>query len=372
MLHWNTAQERFELEVRWAAELASGRMRFRQLTPADSDAFCELWANAPEEIGEFDVTVERGPAAFAQFELQERPVLNGLFDGFSMVACASFSLRHTRVAGQRLWVNFGQALRVHKDHRRHGFGNWVRSLPWAIGLNARTQLQYDFIRGRNMTMERWNRRHMPEVASVPKRDDEVPGIPVTVLQFPAKPSRGGISGIYPATLADLDACAALINRTHRDRDLFRPYTSESLHDRLDPGPVPPGLRALKPYVLGDFHVVERAGEIVACAGAWDRGRDLRERWRHKESGKERTVSVVAMLDIGVAPGHEDALAALVEHFIGLANDAGRDYLVAPLETLPEVAALLGSHEPIPETRYMQWRAQTPALRHPAHLDLVYW
>jgi hypothetical protein len=175
-----------------------------------------------------------------------------------------------------------------------------------------------------------------------------------------------------ATPADIAACAALINRTHRDRDLFRPYTPESLHDRLDPGFVPPGLRALKPYGFGDFHVVERAGEIVACAGAWDRGRDLRERWRHRESGKEHLLSVVAMLDIGVAEGHEDALADLVEHFIGLANDAGRDYLLAPLETHPEVAALLGGHEPIPETRYMQWRARTPELRHPAHLDLVYW
>src|SRR5262245_19684474 len=52
MLLWNTTPERIELEVRWAEQLASGRIRFRQLTPADNDAFCELWANAPEEIGE--------------------------------------------------------------------------------------------------------------------------------------------------------------------------------------------------------------------------------------------------------------------------------------------------------------------------------
>src|SRR5262245_60611424 len=69
MLVWNAAEERFALEVRWAAQLASGKIRFRQLTTADDEALCELWANAPEEIGEFDVTAERGPAAFAQFEL---------------------------------------------------------------------------------------------------------------------------------------------------------------------------------------------------------------------------------------------------------------------------------------------------------------
>jgi hypothetical protein len=53
-------------------------------------------------------------------------------------------------------------------------------------------------------------------------------------------------------------------------------------------------------------------------------------------------------------------------------ELGRDFLVAPLETLPEVAALLTGREPQQETRYLQWRAETPALTTPAHLDLVYW
>jgi hypothetical protein len=245
-------------------------------------------------------------------------------------------------------------------------------LPWAIGLNMWTQVQYDFIRGRNMTMERWNRKNMPVLDSVPKRDDDVPGVPVTVLQYPARASSGG-ERIRNATPDDLPACAALINRTHAGLDLFRPYTPEFLTDRLDPGWTPPGPRvASRPYTYDDFYVVERSGAVVACAGAWDRGRDIREHWRHRESGAERTVSVMSMLDIGFAEGQDDALAALVEHFAGLAHERGRDYVVAPLETLPDVASLLTSHEPVPETRYLQWRADTPTLKTPAHLDLVYW
>ncbi len=373
MLQWNVPIERLQLEVGWAEKVLHGMIRWRQLTHADNDAFCELWANAPEEIGEFDVTAERGPDGFASFDLQQRPVLNALFDGTVMVACVSFSLRTTIVRGQRLTVRYGQAMRVHKDHRRHGYANWVRSLPWAIGLNMRTEVQYDYIRGRNLTMERWNRKNMPVLDSVPKRDDDVPGVPVTVLQYPAAPLAASEERIRIARPEDLPVCAVIINRTHARLDLFRPYTAEFLADRLDPGWTPPEVPvAPRPYTYDDLYVVERAGAIVACAGVWDRGRDIRERWRHRESGAERTIAVMSMLDLGFAPGHEDALSSLIERFTGLAHERGRDYVVAPLETLPEVAALLTSHEPVAETRYLQWRADTPTLKTPAHLDLVYW
>ncbi|HXK32692.1 MAG TPA: hypothetical protein VNM91_01600 [Dehalococcoidia bacterium] len=247
---WATP-ERIEDEVRWARVLAEGRVHVRQLTVADGDAFAELWANSPEEIGEWDVTAERGPNAFAQFELQERPVLHGLFDGHVMVACVSFSLRPTIVGGQRLWVRYGQAMRVHREHRRHGYAHWVRSLR-------------------------------------------------------------------------------------------------------------------------DFYVLERGGEIVACAGLWDRGRDVRERWRHRETGAERAASVTALLDSGYAEGHEDALAGLIEHLVGVTHMLGRDFLVAPMESLDGVAALLAGREQVPETRYLQWRTDRVALKTPPYLDLVYW
>ncbi len=373
LLSWNAPLVRLEEEVRWAEQLTNGTMRFRQVTVADNDAFCELWANAPEEIGEWDVTSERGPNAFAQFELQERPVLNALFDRGVMVACVSFSLRRTLVAGEWIAVRYGQAMRVHRDHRRHGYAHWVRSLPWAVGINRPTQIQYDYIRARNMTMEQWNRKYMPKVESVPVRDDEVPGIPVTVLQYPAQPATGAGEAIRPARPEDIERCVVLINRTHAGRDLFRPYTHEFLTERLAVGFPDTGPHGWKPaYCPDDFYVVERSGAIVACAGLWDRGRDLRERWRHRETGEERVIAVSALLDIGFAEGHEDALAELIEHFIGMTDALGRDYLLAPLETLPNVEALLARNKPVPETRYLQWRGETPSITAPTHLDLVYW
>ncbi len=373
LLLWDAPPQRVEEEIGWADKLLHGPMRFRQVTVSDNDDFCALWANSPEEIGEWDVTVERGPNGFAQFELQERPTLNVLFHGSLMVACVSFSLRHTLVGGQRIWVRYGQAMRVHRDHRRHGYGHWVRSLPWAIGIGRATEIQYDYIRSHNMTMEQWNRKHMPNVESVPVREGEVPGIPVTVLEFPARAGSGRLAGVRSASGDDIGRVVELINRTHAGRDLFRPYTVEFMTDRLERAlPIPEPHRARGPYCIDDFYVLESGGEMVACAGLWDRGRDLRERWRHRETGEERVISVTALLDIGFAKGHESEMAELIAHLIGVTHEGGRDYLVAPLETLPEVAALLAAHDPVPDTRYLQWRGDTPKLTPPTHLDLVYW
>jgi hypothetical protein len=163
----------------------------------------------------------------------------------------------------------------------------------------------------------------------------------------------------------------LINRTHAGRDLFVPYTAERLRERLE-FDVPEWHDYRAPYGLADFFVLERGGEIVACAGLWDKGRDLREHWRHRESGAERVVESTMLLDIGYAEGAHDAMADLIEHLVGMTRELGRDQLTAPLEYLPDVAAQLAKFEPAEDTRYLQWRADDPALATPAHLDLVYW
>ena len=224
-----------------------------------------------------------------------------------------------------------------------------------------------------MAMESWNRKFMPRVDSVPERQGEVPGIPTEVLQYPAQPATAVIAGVRRARLDDLAQCVELINATHEGRDLFRAYTLPSLLDRLDAG-LAEGLRSAieRPYGLDDFYVVERGGKIIACGGLWDRGRDQWERWHHRESNDERVIAVTALLDYGVARGAEDALAALVDHFIGVTHKLGRDFVVAPLDAVPDVVALLESRAPIAETRYLQWRAETPRLNTPIHIDLVYW
>lgn len=145
--------------------------------------------------------------------------------------------------------------------------------------------------------------------------------------------------IREATEADLPRCIEIINRTHSGLDLFRPYTLDFIGYRLnDPhwGPKPP----FRPPVYGwpDFRVVEAEGEIVACGGLWDRGRDIREVWRSGDD--EFRIDPTALMDFGFAEDGEAAMAALVEHFTTATAELGRSGLLAAIEFQPDLQRCL--------------------------------
>jgi hypothetical protein len=104
---------------------------------------------------------------------------------------------------------------------------------------------------------------------------------------------------------------------------------------------------------------------------------MRERWRHKTTGEERTVANTALIDFGYAEGREDAMAALIERFIGVTAELGRANLMAPLQFLPDLAARLDRHQPEKEARSWYWN-NNATLRSigfkPArpYMDLAYW
>jgi len=363
----------------WHAQLTRGDLRGREATLQDNEAFQELWANSPEELGEWEVITERGPNAFAQFLLQEHVTVLVLELQGSLIATCAFASRIVNVAGMQLPVHYGQALRVHKDHRRRGYGDQVRSLGWAIGAAKPTIAQFDYMRSQNFAVVNWWQKYSPGFFDdVPKREGDVPGISVTVLQYPAAGFDGDSSGIRMARRDDIPRCVTLINRTHRGHDLFRTYTEEFLLERLGAGYggshldrwIAPDSRR-QAYGLNDFYVVEEGGKVVACAGLWDRGRDVRDRWRHTVTGEEKVVETTAVLDIGFARGRDRDMARLIGFLIGETNRLGREFLTVPLDRFPGVAAMLARYEPVPEVRALRWGMTDPQITRP-HTDLVYW
>ncbi len=362
-----------ERQIVWHRRFSTGDLRGREVTEADNAAFCDLWENSPEEIGDLEITVLRGPDAFAQFRLQRNVHLHVIADGNVIVASCGWSRRNVEIAGQRVSVSYGQALRVHADYRRQGLGDAVRMLSGAMNASAPSVGQYDIMRGGNFAVVGWWKKYVPDFfAGTPQRENEVPGIPVGVAQIPALTSAGGNPNIRPGRRGDLAQCVELLNRTHGGLDLFRPYTEEFLEDQLDEGYW--GERApWFPTVYGwrDFHVLEVAGRILACAGLWDRGRDLRERIRDKRSGEERTLSGTALLDWGYAEAAEDAMAELVAELAARTHALGRDFLSAPLDHTPVLAKRLESLEPAVETRYLRWGNPSPAITRP-YTDLRWW
>ncbi len=347
-----TAQEIQQFLDRWE-RLMIGTMRVREATWGDGEALADLYANSPEEIGDWEVTVERSPYAFAQFRLQEHVNIQVLEDRGIILAAAAHSGRNTVVDGKRLTVHIPTAWRVRKECRGQGYSNLLRvaggpACAW-FGM-----VSYFYVRSGNFDAVNWIKALRPDLADASReRNGEMPGLSVTVHHLKAQPFPGDASGIRRARRSDTRRCVALINRTHRGLDLFRPYSDEFLQMRLDDpiwGPKPEFWVSV--YGWEDYCVLEEAGRIIACAGLWDRGRHMREVWRHKETDERQVIERTALMDFGYADGREDAMARLLGYLIGRTSELGRRELMAPIEQLPELVERMAPYGPVGETRTM--------------------
>jgi hypothetical protein len=348
--------------------LANGPYRARELTFRDTEAFQDLWANGPERVGDWEVTVERSPNPLAQFQLQPGASISVIEAEGELVACTVWSPANCLIGGKPVSIHYAQGLRVRSDRRREGLGDLVRKFPHRALQNP-TLGQVMYLRIGNANMAGFLE------AVKFQADSERPQKVVGATYLDARTSTVGVDGVRPIEERDLPRCAELINRTHAGLDLFRPYGPESLRQMLDGG-VWGERPSWRPAVYGwaDFYVIEDAGEVVACAGLWDRGRNMREIWRSK-AGDERRVEVAAALDLGCAAGRGDALASLLRDLASRAAALGRQTLIADLDQLPEVARRLNDLEPRVESRTLEWSPFTPEMPRTlgeCHLDLRYW
>src|SRR5919108_2435071 len=86
-------------------KLMFGTMRARLATWNDDEAIADLYANSPEDIGEWEVTVERSPYPFAQFRLQEHVAISVLEDRGVILAATADSSRNAIIGGKRSGVH---------------------------------------------------------------------------------------------------------------------------------------------------------------------------------------------------------------------------------------------------------------------------
>lgn len=349
--------------------LASGPYRARELTSRDEEAFQELWANAPEKAGDWLVTIERSPDALAQFRLQPGASISVIEAGGELVACTIWSPANCLIDGKPVCIHYAQGLRVRVDRRREGLGDLVRRFP-SRALQNPTLGQVMYLRIGNASMAGFLE------AVKFQANSERPQKVVAAAYLTARALEAKIDGLRPIEPSDLGRCAELINRTHSGLDLFAPYGPESLQHMLDGGVwgERPPWRASIVYGWADFYVIEDAGRVVACAGLWDRGRDMREVWR-SAAGEERRVEVTAALDLGCEEGREDALADLLRDFASRSAALGRQSLIADLTHLPEVARHLGDLDPRMESRTLEWSPYLPFVPKTlgeCYLDLRYW
>lgn len=368
-------------QLKWHERMTTGDLRGREATGADNEEFSAMWSDSPEEIAGWEIIVERGPDAFAQFKLQDNVQIPILLIGPEIIACCAFSRRKVLIDGRPFTVQYGQALRVRRAYRRLGYGDQVRRLASPPGVERFTIGQYDIMRSQNFAVVNWWQKYSPDFfENTPKNEGKVPGIPISVAQFPADARTERDSAIRPMRRDDLSACAALINRTHEGMDLFRPYSAEFLEDILDEGfwgerPKPTGNPARdwwkSVYGWTDYFVLEEAGRIRACAGLWDRGRDIRELWSRIGGDERRSIAITCVLDFGYAQRAEECMVRLMHWMIGRTAELGRDYLAIPIEHLPRLVEAMEKSRPELDTRILRWGLKEPAIRRP-YTDLRYW
>jgi hypothetical protein len=359
--------------------LTSGTMRLREATWADHDLLTDLFAHAPEEVGDWLVTVERGPNPYAQFRLQEHPNVQVLEDRRVGLGAAAHSTRNTLIGGQETSVHFMSAWRVREGFRGQGFARLLQMNSAGPGVAWFGLVTYWYVRTGNAARS-WIERVKDDFQDRPSGWNVKPqGLTATVHYLRGLAAGSPSRRVRPATVADLDRCVELINHTHGGLDLFRPCTVEFLRQRLDDpswGPKPPFWAHV--YDWSDFAVVEDAGRIVACGGLWDRGEHLRERWYQPASGDSYMIDATALMDFGFEDGGSAAIVELIGHFVARTAELGRTVMMVPLEHLPAVLDGCADFDPTPETRALEVVPFTsPALTVDAtisrpHTDLAYW
>ena len=369
----------FEAEVRGRERLASG-LFIREATWEDDERLTDLFANSSERLGDWDVTVERGPNPFAQQRLQENWHVKLIEDRGVALGVSAQSGRSSWVSGRQLSVSWMGGWRVRNGFRRLGYSGMLLDAPGsAAGVFG--LVSYWYVRLDNGLAQNWISHEVIDAEDSSGRTFDK--LTATVHDLDATGSNGCRDArVRPIRPDDVDRCVELINATHDGLDLFRPYTADFLRGRLDDlfwGPKPPFVATV--YDWHDMAVLEHGGEIVACGGLWDRGRDVRERWRNRVTGEERTSDTACLMDFGFAPGHEPAMAALIRHHLATASDLGRTTLSAPLEFLPTVVtelSELGDTKIVEERRLFETMGFhmpdlhiEPNITRP-YTDLAYW
>jgi hypothetical protein len=341
-----------DLDVR--ERTMNGPFRVREMNGRDGEAFSELWAHSPEKIGDWSVIVERSPNSLAQFLLHEDCSITVLEERGSLYACTAWSNRNVMLQGKTVPIHVAHSLRVHESRRGERLADLVRRYPRRATSSRPTIAQFMYVRTGNDGVLGF----LGKVANEAFGKIGSAGVTTEVTHFSPRPYSGSARGIRKVRSDDLVACATLINRTHGAFDLFAPYSAENLASRLDQG-FPGELPSYYPHVYGwqDFHLLEENGAIVACAGLWDRGRDMRETWRKAE--ETRTIAVTNLLDFGYDKGAEDAMALLIEYLLGETERLSRTSLVAPLDRLPALASACARFDPRGERRTFEWTPFVP-------------
>ena len=264
----------------WRTKLAAEGIAFREATEADGPALLALERSTPMRLGDHTITTDRSDW-FAQLRLMEDAVTFVAEEDGVIVGVQCCAKRTIVLDGADQAAGYNFRTRIDPGHRKGGVfsslnnlcGDWVRSQGGGFGFGYILEDNERMLQlvGPQMT---WETR-------------------VELLSLECAAVAGRTVG-RPVTAEDAPRIVELINATHGDKEFFRPYTVESLFERLG--------RAPDLYGWGNLAMTDDA-----VIGVWDCGLRL-----HREGPDGLTTNVEALvLDYGFTPGADDQLHALL-------------------------------------------------------------
>jgi hypothetical protein len=326
----------------------------REATADDNDALIELERQSPLDLGDTVLAFDRSPNFFAHQQMQEHVRVLVAEEEGRLVAVVAGAWHDVLIDGQRrrlLYVHQGRTL---PEYRRRHIATDLVLRAYLLAREEGVEAPYWLISPDNSTSLAFNRQINVESWPV---DGRVDGFDVAARHPPARE----VGGLGPD---DLPRVLELLNATHAGREMFQPYTAESLQRRLQ---LTPG------YSWQSWRGYRSRHGLVAAAGMWDFDQSLRMIVRNR-AGEALHVSAPAfVLDYGYTEGAEEAM---VETFMALMEAAARRERNELSIALPVERRLFSVMEGFPHTTTL-FKVLTPNIPVPAdiggsvYLDPVY-
>ncbi|MGE5597345.1 MAG: N-acetyltransferase family protein [Hyphomicrobiales bacterium] len=288
----------------------------RAATEADGPTLSAIERESPLVLGDVAIAIDRGGDYFAAARLMaDVTVLLAEVDGEPAGVMAG--ARHPALLGGKLVdVVYIHHARILPRFQRLGLGRKL-----AAGLDR--AYPPETIATRYWYIARDNAKSQSFARAAANRWSFGPAH----LALPADPNAEAVG--RPATPADAETIAAMLNAAHEGEEMFVPYTAASLAERLS--------RAPGQYSWGSLRLHGKA-----VLGAWPHG-DYVLVVANGPAGSRRTRSL-AVLDYGCLPGGEDDLTALFRAAAAGAASRGFDdvtYFSSPGARLWDLLSGLG-------------------------------
>ena len=326
----------------------------REATQDDSDALIELERQAPLDLGDRLLTFDRSPNFFAHQEMEAHGRVLVSEDEGRLVGVVASAWHDVLVEGQQrrlLYIHQGRAL---PQYRRQHVATDLVMEHLVLASEAKIDTPYWLISPDNKTSLAFSQQAGFEFWPV---DGRIDGFDVGAR----RDAGGRVGGVGPD---DLPQVVDLINRTQAGREMFLPYTAESLQGRLSQSPT---------YGWRHWRGYRSEQGLLAVAGVWDFGRSLRITEREKATDKERVALPAFVLDYGYAAGAEEAMVEVFMALMATAAEWERNQLSIALPTESRLYSLM---EGLPHSTTL-FRILTPGIPTPRkingsiYLDPVY-